>query len=125
MSIPTTLKGTGAVMLTDEVREFVEEKVRKLEKVVDQKDTTLRADIELATTGGARTGQEFRAEINLCFDGDCMRAEATRDNLHAAIDEAVEEMRREVRKKRTKHRDLLRRGAARVKDIFRYWSGGK
>lgn len=121
--IPTTLKTTGAVLLTDELRAFVDEKMQKLEKVVDQSDTTMLADIELATTGGARTGQEYRAEINFCTGGKCIRAEATNEALHAAFDEAVEELRREIKKARTKHRDLLRRGAAKFKDIYRYWSG--
>lgn len=121
--IPITLKASGAVMLTDEVREYVEDKIKKIEKVTDKADTTLRADIELGTTGGSRTGEQYRAEINLKFSGGFARAEATRDTLHAAIDEAVEEVRGEVRKSVTKHRDLVRRGAAKVKDIFRYWSG--
>jgi ribosomal subunit interface protein len=121
--IPITFKATGAVMLTDEVRSYVEDKLRKIEKVTDKNDSTLRADIELGTTGGARTGEQYRVEINLKFSGGFARAEATRETLHTAIDEAVEEIRGEVRKSVTKHRDLVRRGAAKVKDIFRYWSG--
>lgn len=119
--IPITLKATGAVMLSDEVRSYVEDKMRKIEKVSDQSDTTSRIDVELGTTGGARTGEQFRAEINFTFAGGFARAEATAETLHAAIDTAVEEVRREVRRTRTKHRDLLRRGAARVKDILRYF----
>ena len=121
--IPITFKTTGAVMLTDEVREYVEEKMQKLERIVDKNDTTVRADVELGTTGGARTGEQYRAEINFKFAGGFARAEATRESLHTAIDEAVEEVRGEVRKSVTKHRDLIRRGAAKMKDIFRYWSG--
>lgn len=121
--IPTTFKATGAVMLTDEVRAYVEDKMRKIEKVTDKNDTSIHADVELGTTGGSRTGEQYRAEINVKYAGGFARAEATRETLHAAIDEAVEEVRGEVRKSVTKHRDLVRRGAARVKDIFRYWSG--
>ncbi len=121
--IPTTLKATGAVMLTDELRTFIDEKLKKLEKLLDPNDQMVRADIEVATTGGARTGAQFRAEINLHFTGGFVRAEATREAMHPAIDEAVEEARAELRKVVTKHRDLIRRGASRVKDIFRYWSG--
>lgn len=121
--IPITLKATGAVLLSDEVRTYVEEKLRKIEKVSDPKDTVARFDVELGTTGGARTGEQYRAEINFSFAGGFARAEATEDTLHAAIDVAVEEVRREVRRVRTKHRDLVRRGAARVKDIYRYWTG--
>lgn len=119
--ITHTLKGTGAVMLTEEVRAFLNEKLKKIEKVVDTTDTMLRADIELGTTGGARTGDMYRAEINLSYTGGFVRAEATRETLHAAIDQAVEEARREIRRATTKHRDLMRRGAARVKDLFRYF----
>ena len=123
--IPTTLKATGSVMLTDEIRTFIDTKLSKLGKLLNTNDGALRADVEVGTTGGARTGEMFRAEINLSWSGGVVRAEATRETLHAAIDEAVEEVRGEVRKKSTKHRDLVRRGAARVKDFFRYFGGGK
>lgn len=120
--IPVTFKATGAVVLTDELRAYVIEKLAKVDRVLDRSDTTARADIELATTGGARTGIEYRAEIMLRLAGGDLRAEASAEILHGAIDEAVEDVRREVRRTRTKRRDLLRRGAARVKDIFRYFS---
>lgn len=120
--IPTTLKATGSVLLTDELRSFVEEKVGKVEKFLDQPEAA-RADVELATTGGSRTGEQFRAEINLHFPAGFARAEATRDTMHAAIDEAVAEVKGELRKYKTKHRDLLRRGSAKVKDFFRYFRG--
>ena len=118
--IPHTIETTGSVMLTDEVREFLEKKLEKLEKLLDKKDTATLIRIELGTNaGGSRTGDLYRAEINITFRGGFARAEAARDSLHAAIDEAVTEARREIRKSRTKHRDLVRRGAARVKDFFR------
>ena len=119
--IPTTLKATGSVVITDEVRAFIDEKLKKLERIVRQGDTMLRADIEIGTTGGARTGEEFRAEINLNYSGGFARAEATRDTLHSAIEEAIEEVRSEVHKKTTKKRDFVRRGATKVKDFFRYF----
>lgn len=123
MKIPIAFKATGAVMLTDEIQTYVEEKFLKIEKLIPESDTSARADVELGTTGGSRTGEQFRAEINLKVAGAFHRAEATRETLHTAIDEVVEEVRGEVRKSVTKHRDLVRRGAARVKDIFRYWTG--
>lgn len=109
-------------MLTDEVTEYVEQKLGKIFKLLSS-DPTAHADVELCTTGGSRTGEEFRAEINLSFAGGFVRAEATCPTLHAAIDQAGDEARREVQKHVTKHRDLLRRGATKVKDLFRYWRG--
>ena len=120
--IPTTLTANGSVVITDEMREFVDVKIAKLEKVLDPNDTVVRADVELGTTGGARTGEQYRAEINVKHSGGFARAEATRETLQSAIDEAVEEVRTELHKMRTKHRDLMRRGASKVKDFFRYFS---
>lgn len=117
------IKATGAVMLTDEVRTFVEEKVDKLGKLLGDDDPTIMADIEIGTMTNSRTGDSYRAEINVTFTGGFARAEAERETLHAAIDEAVAEARREIRRARTRHRDLVRRGAAKVKDFFRYFRG--
>lgn len=114
-----TIKTTGAVLLTDELRSFVEEKVNKLEKLFGPSDTTVLAEVELEALAKARAGNEFRAEINLTFAGGMARAEASRQTMHAAIDEAVAEAKREVLHARTKHKNLVRRGAARVKDFFR------
>jgi ribosomal subunit interface protein len=117
------LKATGAVMLTDELRTFVEEKTGKLEKLLDPADTTTLCEVELESVSQSRTGDSFRAEINLSFTGGFVRAEAKRETLHAAVDDAVLEARRELKRARTKHRDLVRRGAARVKDFFRRFGG--
>ncbi|MBV9349205.1 MAG: ribosome-associated translation inhibitor RaiA [Patescibacteria group bacterium] len=113
------IKTRGSVILTDEMRTFADHKVRKLEKFISPGDTTALADVELASVSKSRTGDLFRAEINLSFAGGFIRAEASRETLHAAIDKAVSEARREMRVFRTKHRDLMRRGAAKVKKLFR------
>ncbi len=116
----TTIKASGEVVLTEELRSYVAERVVRLEKLIDSADTTAFAAIELATTtSGQKTGNIYRAEFNVQFSGGFVRAEAVRDTMHAAIDEAIEEAKRELRKARGRRRDLMRRGAARVKDFFR------
>lgn len=118
------LKTTGSVMLTPELRSFTEEKLKKLEKLLDPGDTTALAEVEIGSVSQSRSGDMFRAEINLTFTGGFARAEASRETLHAALDEAILEARREVRRTRTKHRDLVRRGGAKVKEFFRRFRGG-
>lgn len=115
----TTIKTTGAVMLTEELRSFVEDKVGKLEKLLDSSDTTVLAEVELESITQSKTTHMFRAEINLSFAGGFARAEASRETLHAAIDEAVAETKREVEHTRVKRRNMVRRGAAQVKEFFR------
>ncbi len=118
-----TIKTTGSVMLTSELRSLVEEKVGKLEKLLDQNDSTILAEVELGSVSQSRTGDSFRAEINLTFAGGFARAEALRETLRTALDATVDDVRGEVRRSRTKHRDLVRRGASKVKDFFRYFRG--
>ncbi len=114
------LKTTGSIVLTEELRAFVAEKVNKLEKLLSPNDTTIMADVELGTVlGGQRTGDVHRAEINLQFKGSFARAEATKETLHRAIDVAVEEIKTELRKTRGRRRDFVRHGAAKLKDLFR------
>lgn len=118
------LKATGSVVLTEELREFVAEKLRKIEHLLDSKDTSTMADIELATTTrGQKTGDVFRAEINLQFAGGFVRAEAIEETLHHAVEVAVEEARREIRKTFGRKRTLMRRGATKIKDFFRGFGG--
>ena len=112
------IKATGAVVLTDELKDFVTEKLSKVGTLLAE-DPTALAEVELATTaGGARTGDVFRAEINISFSNTLARAEAVKDTLHGALDRAVAEVWREVKKSRGKHRSLARQGAAHVKNFF-------
>lgn len=116
---PIKIKVTGAIMLTDELRSFIDEKLEKLFKLIPESDTTALAEVEVESTANSRVGDSFRAEITFTFTGGMARAEAKRETLHAAIDEAVSEARRELRRARGKSRDLMRHGAAQVKEFFR------
>jgi ribosomal subunit interface protein len=120
----TKIMASGAVVLTDELKKFIEEKLEKVTVLVGADDTAAMVDVEIGTTtGGQKTGDIFRAEINLQFSGGMIRAEAVRDTLHGAVDEAVSEARRELRKSKGKRRDLIRRGATTVKNFFRGFGG--
>ena len=118
------LKTSGAIVLTDELRAFVEKKSAKLTQLIGSKDATALADIELGTSvGGQKVGNVYRAEINLQYADGFVRAEATRDTMHNAIDVAVGEARAELRKKVGRKRDLMRRGAAKVKGLLHRFGG--
>jgi ribosomal subunit interface protein len=112
------IKGSGSVLLTDELKQFIDEKLKKIEKIIGG-DSTALVEVEVGTVTSHRTGEIFRAELNVSFAGTMARAEATREMLHAAIDKAVSEARREVRKIRSKERTMTRRGSAAVKDFLR------
>ncbi len=116
--IPTRIKTTGDILLTDEVRAYVDQKLVRLEKLIDEEETTNLFEIELAALP-PKTGALFRAEINFSSRGKVLRAEAKGNTLHAAIDIAVDDTARRLRHLKTKHSDLLKKGGAAVKDFFR------
>lgn len=119
------LKTSGSIVLTDELRTFAEGKARKLEQLLDPTDKTALSDIELGTeVGGQKTGDIYKAEINLQYAGGFVRASATRDSMHTAVDSMVAEARKELRKKVGRKRTLVRRGGAAVKELFRRFGVG-
>lgn len=115
------IKGTGSVMLTDELQALIEKKIQKIQKLMPKDDTTALVEVEVGTTSaGQRTGDVYRAEFNVTFDGNHLaRSEAIRDTLQSAIDEAIQNVRREIRKTKGRERSLFLRGAARAKELFR------
>ena len=112
-------KVAGAVVMTDELASFLDQKIKKLEVFVKE-DPTAICEVEVCTTSaGQRTGDVYRAEVHMTFTGGDVYAESIAATLHRAIDATVKEARRELRKKRTKNRDMVRKGAANVKEFFR------
>lgn len=113
------IMASGSVVLTPELKQTIENKIEKVSMLL-KADPAAMIDVEVGTTaGGQRTGDIFRAEINVQLTGGMVRAEAVRSTIHSALDEAVAEARREVRKRREKKRDLMRDGASKIKDFFR------
>ena len=121
--IAYALKGTGSVVLSDEIRSYLDQKLERIARLVDPSDSAVKLDIELCTVSNARTGNMFRTEMNFSWSGGYIRSEESCDTLHASIDAAVDELSRELKKKIGKQRDLMRRGASKVKDFFRYFTG--
>ncbi len=115
----TKIKTSGSVILSDELNAFIDKKVQKL-AVFLKKDDAAICEIEVGTTSaGQRTGDVYRAEVHVTFSGGDAYAEATTNTVHGALDRAVSEARRELRKKKGKDRDLMRKGAGEVKEFFR------
>ncbi|MEK7613838.1 MAG: ribosome-associated translation inhibitor RaiA [Patescibacteria group bacterium] len=113
------IKTTGSVVMTDELRAFIEKKLEKVSIFV-RKDDAAIVEVEVGTTSaGQRTGDVYRAEAHITFSGGDVYADAITNTLHGAIDRAVSEARRELKKKKGKDRDMVRKGASEVKKFFR------
>ena len=119
MAIQTNLKATK-IDMTDALEEYLAKRVRKLDQFVDDEDTSAIADIELAKVlGDQRSGDIYRAEINLHISGAYLYAASEKDDLRAAIDAVKDQMVREIKEEKEKKETLMRKGARKMKQMLR------
>lgn len=107
--------------LTPAIASYVEERVEALEKFIPEKQKeAAHADVEVGVLSHHhRSGDIFRAEINLKLGGDVLRAVAETDDLYAAIDEMKSEISREINSEKGKRRTMIRKGKTMVKNIIK------
>lgn len=111
------IKGTD-IVITDELRGYIEKKLATFEKFLSNA-AAARADVELQfLVGEAKT---YRAELMIHDPGmkAPLRAEARGHTLHETFDLVTDELFTELTRAKKKRLHLIRRGAARVKDILR------
>jgi putative sigma-54 modulation protein len=116
------------ITLTPEISDYIEKKVRSLEKLIDPNDTSSRADVEIQkTTNHHQDGSDlFRAEVNLRVGKLALRAENSNHDLTAAIDNVKDELHRELTTQKRKTVHMIRKGGQIVKNILKgIESGGK
>ncbi|MAZ67489.1 ribosomal subunit interface protein [bacterium] len=108
--------------LSNDVRNYAEEKVRTLRKLLQKvEDENIRADVELAKKGNQQSGDIFRADITVYAGPDRIHAVGHGESLHAAIDEAKDDLARRLRRDKTRRLDTLREGSAKIKKMLRFW----
>lgn len=110
------LKATG-VEITAELRGYVEKKLAMADKLLSGEPPP-HADVELAYEP-LRDGQHFRAEFTLASGASVYRAEEWGQNMHAAVDLALDELLHALRDAKRKRINIFRRTAARVKYYLR------
>ncbi|MDP3726459.1 MAG: ribosome-associated translation inhibitor RaiA [bacterium] len=104
-----------------EIEKYVRMKIQLLEKFFKHYagEGDLLFEVEIGkTTKHHQTGNIFRAEINFTAGGVHFRSESEKDDLYSAIDEAKDELSRELRKSKNKSLNLLKRGGAALKNLL-------
>ncbi len=105
---------------TPAITSYIEKKLKELERVLDTKDTSIRATLEVGKlTRHHKSGDVFFAEINLHAMRKKWRAVEEADDLYAAIDAMKDAITREVTSAEKKARVQKRKGARKVKSQMR------
>jgi putative sigma-54 modulation protein len=97
--------------LTPAIKEYAEEKVGNLGKFIDP----IEAKIELERDRKHHSGEVFRAEITLVMGGKLLRADATAEDMYAAIDLTIPKIKEQISKFKDKRTTLQKRGARTAK----------
>lgn len=91
----TDLLGTY-IDVTDAIRNYVETKVGSLEKLCEGY-SPCDVHIEVGKTGEHHNkGKIWRAEFTMAIPGTTLRAESLEEDLYAAIDEAKDDLKRQL-----------------------------
>jgi len=105
--------------LTLAISRYVNKKLTALGRLVRAQDESAHAEVEIEkTTAHHRSGDVFRAEINLHIAGKRFRAEVTTNDLYAAIDAMKDEIERALESHKDKRLTLRKKGGQKVKSML-------
>lgn len=119
----TNIKATN-ITLTPAISDYVDKHMAKVAKLVAG-DSTVQCDIELARITGHQKGDIFKAEIHIVAAGKNVYASSEKEDLYTAVDDARNEIVRELNSHKQKKISLVRRSGIRVKAMMKgLWPWG-
>jgi len=118
MKINTNIKATN-MELTSAINDYVNKRLSGIEKFIKEGDKAI-AQIEVGkTTNHHKQGDVFRAEFNIEISGNKFYTFSEKEDLYSAIDDAKEEIVRQITNKKDRRQTLFKRGATSVKKMLK------
>lgn len=113
--------------LTPAISDYVEKKIKSLEKYVDESVSEAEAGVEVSkTTNHHNEGSElFAAKVRIDAGETHVWTEEKDADLYAAIDKVRDELARQLSTTKKKKQHLLKRGGLKVKEMLRGFGWGK
>jgi putative sigma-54 modulation protein len=111
---------TTSTSLTPAIREYFEKKIQALNKLIDLEQDNVLIQAELGKTSKHhRSGEFFKAEVNVNVAGTTYRAESEKEDLYEAIDEVKDRLMHEIKTSKDKHTSSVRKGSQKIKNILK------
>lgn len=82
--------------VTDAMKEYIEEKLEKLNKYIENSDN-VRASVIVKVKN-----HEQRVEITIPLKAFILRSEESKDDFYAAVDKTIDKLERQIRKNKTR-----------------------
>lgn len=104
---------------TDEVLTLARRKVANLEKFLGDDTATARAYVDLGReTEGKQNGNVWYTDIIVETAGDRFYAKETKDSIEKALDAAVGDVAKRLRRSRKRKQTLFKRGGVLIKSLM-------
>ena len=107
--------------MTEDIEEYLNSKISTVEKFlgnVEQEGQVL-VEAEMERLTHHKKGEVFRVEFNITSHGKLYRAEATSFDPRSAIDNAKDQVEKQIRRSKTKRFALFTKGARAIKGIIK------
>ena len=118
MNINTNIKATN-MELTGAINDYVNKRLDGIKKFIKETDKVI-VQVEVGkTTNHHKQGDVFRAEFNVEISGTEFYTFSEKEDLYAAIDDAKEEIVRQITNNKNRKQTLFKRGAKSVKKMLK------
>lgn len=113
---------TNDYQMTPETHAYIEERVASFAKLLGGHDDVARCEVEVGKdAGGQRHGANlWFAEMHVVYPHGSVFARNNSESINGAIDDAKEEVMRQLRRDKQLHVRLMRRGARLAKRLIRF-----
>jgi ribosomal subunit interface protein len=107
------------IELTPAISDYLDKKFSAFDKFVKEEGSAT-CQVEVGkTTKHHKSGDVFRAEVNLRISGENYYAVCEKDDLYAAIDEVKDEILYQITSRKDKNETLMKKSALRVKNLLK------
>jgi len=96
--------------LSQEIKDYTQKKMDMLERYLG-KIQVINCHVEIGlAVGGQKSGQIYRAEVNLDLPGELLRVERTAKDIFKAIDKVKDHLNMRIKKYKDKKIERKRKG---------------
>ena len=113
----TNIKATN-MELTDAISDYINKRLSGINKFVKNGEILARVEVG-KTTNHHKSGDVFKAEFFIDISGTEFYAVSEKDDLYAAIDDAKEDVFRQISTNKDRKLTLFKRGASSVKKMMK------
>jgi ribosomal subunit interface protein len=113
----TNIKATN-MELTEAINDYVNKRLSSISKFVKGGEFSVNVEVG-KTTNHHKQGDVFRAEFNIEISGEKFYTFSEKEDLYSAIDDAKEEIVRQITSKKDKKQTLYKRGAISIKKMLK------